>query len=183
MVSLATVQKRFEIVLTLVEGGAGQFRGVVSEAPQSGQPNYVMTDPRKLLRVKDGVPIVPGQVVQTPGGEKLLVGENGASDSHEGILWRSFRLFLVTKQMVWTRRGRTVDPLTKLERDTAPVELGRPWVVFEPLDREINDSKLRRTFEQARFLVGANIQADDLLDDRVVSKVDSQLGLRIGVLT
>ena len=183
MVSLVSTQKRFEIPLQVIEGGSGTFRGVLSEAEQNSQPSFVFANPRKVLRVPDRSLIRTGMVIQTPHGEKLLVGENGPSESSRGTLWLSFRMFLVTRQVKWERRTFTTDPVTQRPRDSGTALIGTPWTVVEPLDREANDSKLRHSFEQVRFVTGAQILADDLIDGHPVTKADDQLGLRVGFYT
>jgi hypothetical protein len=61
--------------------------------------------------------------------------------------------------------------------------MGTVWAAMEPLDREAFDRKIRASFEQSRFITGAAVLSDDLLDGRPVTKSDVLLGLRIGVIT
>lgn len=183
MVSLVSTQKRFEIPFQVIEGGSGTLRGVLSEANQTEQPTHVFAHPRKVLRVPAQSLLRTGMVIKTPHGENLLVGENGPSENGRGTLWLSFRLFLVTQQVRWERRTFVTDLITQRPRDSGTALMGTPWVVIEPLDRESNDSKLRRSFEQVRFVTGADILGDDLLDGHPVTKSDSQLGLRVGFYT
>lgn len=181
MVSLSTVQRRFEVPLQILEGGSGIFHGVLAESEQNSQPTYVFAHPRRVLRVKATSPVRTGMVVVSPSGEKLLVGENGPSETAGGVLWQSYRMFKVTRQVEWYRRTFAIDPITQLERDIGMQSMGTPWLVVEPMDRETSDSKLKRSFETTRFLAGADIQADDLLDGHQVTKCDTQLGIRVGV--
>lgn len=183
MVSLRSVQRRFEIPLEVIAGGSGTFHGVLSEAEQNSQPTYVFAHPRKVLRVAPNCPIKLGMLVLTPTGERLLVGDNGPSETWRGALWRSFRMFAVTRQVTWTRRRFSIDPITQLRRDIGEEAMGTPWMSIEPMDRETNDSKLHHSFETVRFISGEEIQADDLLDGHPVTKCDVQLGLRVGVYT
>ena len=183
MAGLMSVQKRFEVPLKLIEGGVGTLHGVLSEAEQNSQPTYVFANPRKVLRVPSGSMVKTGMVLETPHGEKLLVGENGPSENKQGTLWLSFRMFLVTHQVKWQRRAFATDPVTQRPRDIGVTLMGNPWMVVEPLDREANDSKLRHSFEVVRFVAGAEILADDLIDGHPVTKADSQLGLRVGFYT
>ena len=183
MVSLSSVQKRFEVPLQIIAGGSGKFQGVLSEAEQNSQPTYVFARPRKVLRVDPKVPIQPGMLVLTPAGERLLVGDNGPSETWRGTLWKSFRMFAVTKQVLWQRRVFAVDPITQLQRDLGLTTIDNPWIAFEPADRETNDSKLKHSFETIRFITGAEVLPDDLLDGHPVTKCDIQLGLRVGVYT
>jgi hypothetical protein len=57
------------------------------------------------------------------------------------------------------------------------------WVALEPFDREAVDREMRFSFEQHRVIAGVEIKAQDLIDNRPVTKVDKQLGVYIGVLT
>lgn len=182
MVSLKSVQKRFEVPLTIIEGGSGIVRGVIAEAEQNSLPAYNFAKPRRVFRVQPDSIVRPGMVLLSPAGERLLVGDNGPSESWRGVLFRSYRLFAVSKQVKWERRAFAVDPITQLERDLGLVLLGRPWVVTETTDRELSDPKLKRSFEQMRFVSGAAIQTDDILDGRTVSKSDTQLGITVGLL-
>ena len=183
MVSLVSVQKRFEIPLEVIGGGIGMFKGVLSEAEQNSQPTYVFAHPRRVMRVAPNVPVQTGMLVLTPSGERLLVGENGPSETWRGVLWCSFRMFAVTKQVRWTRRQFAADPITQLPRDIGDQLMGNPWLVIEPQDRETNDSKLHHSFETVRFISGEDIRGDDLIDGHPVTKADLQLGLKVGVYT
>jgi hypothetical protein len=182
MVSLASVHDRFEVPVTVIEGGSGVVRGVLSEAEQNSQPTYVFAHPRRVFRVKPNSLVKTGMVVRTPAGETLLVGENGPSESWRGVLWKSFRMFSVSKQVLWQKRNFAIDPITQIKRDIGLSTGGHPWMVLEAVDREVNDGRLRRSFEQVRFITGADVQADDLIEGKVVSKCDNQLGLRVGFL-
>ena len=183
MVSLKTVTKRFEIQFTVVEGGRGIVRGVLSETDQNAQPSYIFVQPRHVLRSTFPTAIKPGMVIKSPSGAPFIVGANGPSETMDGTLWQSFRLFEPTGRYEWTRRGKVIDPITRQEREGETISLGKIWVAVESMDREVFDRGLRASFEQARFITGAPVQSDDLIDNRAITKVDKQLGVYIGVIT
>lgn len=183
MVSLASVQDRFEINCTVIEGGRGVVRGVLVEAPQTQAPSYVFVAPRMIFRVHNPTALSPGMVIKTPEGSVYIVGENGPSESAEGTLWISFRLFEATGRYTWKRRVKVVELVTNLEQDGEPEDLGSVWAAVEPEDRMAVDLKLRTSFEQSRFITGAAVMADDLLNGQPVIRADRQLGLIVGVIS
>lgn len=183
MVSLNTVGARFEIPFRVVEGGKGLVKGILSETDQNAQPSYIFVQPRHVLRTTLPSAIKLGMVLRSASGANFIVGANGPSETYRGTIWQSFRLFEPTGQYDWVRRSKLEDPITKQPREGPPIPMGKIWVAIEPLDREAFDRSLRSSFEQTRFITGAPIESDDLVDNRAVTKVDKQLGLSIGVLT
>ena len=115
MPSLAQTGDRFEIPLTVIEGGSGVFHGVLIDTSQNTQTATVFSDPRRLMRVRNPSAVQPGMVIRTPLGEVFIVANNGGSELPEGPVWKSFKLFKATQQVRWKRRGRTTDPVTLLE--------------------------------------------------------------------
>jgi hypothetical protein len=183
MVSLKSVGRRFEIPFTVIAGGSGMVRGILSETDQNAQPAYVFVQPRHVLRTMSPTAIKVGMVITSPTGAPFIVGANGPSENWHGTLFDSFRLFEPTGQFRWTRRKTTTDPITNQERDDGVTSFGLIWVAIEAMEREVMDSRLRTSFEQSRFITGADVRSDDLIDNRAITKVDKQLGLSIGVLT
>lgn len=183
MVSLKTVGERFDIAFKVIEGGQGLVTGILSETDQNAQPAYVFIQPRHVLRTIYPTALKVGMVIESAAGSKFIVGDNGPSENWRGTLFQSFRLFEPTGRYLWQRRKMKIDPITKAQRDDGLEDVGLVWAAIEALEREVNDSRLRSSFEQNRFITGAPIRSDDLLDNRAVTKVDKQLGLSIGVLT
>jgi len=184
MAGLKTAGKRFEIPFIVIEGGSGIVTGILSETDQASQPSYVFVQPRHVFRCSYPTAVKPGMVIQSQAGTKFIVGDNGPSETWRGTLWESFRLFEPTGRYLWQRRVKVIDPITKLKMDAlVPQNLGMIYAALEPIDREQIDRDMRQNFEQVRLIAGADIQSDDLVDNRAVTKVDKQLGLAIGVLT
>jgi hypothetical protein len=183
MASLSKVGRRFEVPFTIIEGGSGVIRGVMSEADQKQIPVYAFVNPRHVLRTPLKTALRTGMVVRSQSGAVFIVGENGPSEQPEGTIWMSWRLFDATQQVHWTRRRKTIDPVTRLERDQGFDDLGLIWAAIEPLDREVSDFRMSASFEQARIITGQPIKHDDLIDERKVTRSERALGVTIGVLT
>lgn len=183
MVKLADSGARFEIPMTVIEGGSGIIHGVLVETSQHTQTATVFTDPRRIIRVRLPTRLRAGMVLRSPAGEVFIVAENGTSELPEGTLWDSFKLYKATGQVAWKRRGETTDPVTLLPVEAEPVDMGTVWVAIEPLTREAIERRLHVNIEQAQFLTGADVQRDDTLDGRPVTRSDNMMGIRIGVLT
>jgi hypothetical protein len=122
-------------------------------------------------------------VIKSPAAGIYIVGDNGTSETSKGVLWQSFRLFEAKRTARWERRVKTVDPVTRLARDSHLEYLGDPWVAIEPMEREVLDRKIHASIEQNRFISGANILSDDILDGQQVTKSGVMLGVRVGVLS
>lgn len=183
MVKLAHTHKRFETTLTVIEGGSGIVRGLLTETDQSQIPAYTFVNPRRILRTDFFTAVKPGMVIRSQAGEVFLVGENGPSEASGNVIWQSWRLFEATGQVTWVRRTRIIDPITKQPKEGPPQNMGLIWVTQEPLDRETPDLKLRVSFEQDRFLSGAKVKPEDTVNGKRVIRADDVLGLKLGVLT
>ena len=183
MLTLKTVGRTFEVPLRVVEGGTGTIYGVLSEAPQDTIPSYIFVPSRRVLRVTWPTALKFGQVVEAAAGTRFILGSNGSSEQPEGVLWQGFRLFEVTQKVRWTRRGKVIDPITRLEKEGVDIDMGLISVAIEPTDREDAERRIHTSVEKARFIAGADIQPDDMLGNYKVVRSDLQLGLKIGMLS
>lgn len=183
MASLSKVGRRFEVPLTIIEGGSGIVRGVLSETDQKQIPVYAFVNSRHVLRTPVATTLKVGMVLRTASNTVFIVGENGPSEQSEGTIWLSWRLFQATGKFRWQRRQKIVDPVTELERDSGLQDMGEIWCAVEPLDREVSDFRMSASFAQARIITGRPVKTDDLVDGRKVSRAEPSLGIIIGVLT
>lgn len=181
---LSKVGRRFYHKFEVIENGRGWVTGLLSDTEQESQPTYVFIQPRHVFRTPMPTALKAGMVIRSKSGEVYIVGENGPSEHRYGTIWQSFRLFEATARVSWARRGKVTDPITTLERDKQiPDPLGMIWVAYEPFDREAVDREMRFSFEQHRVIAGVPLQAEDLIDNRPITKVDKQLGVYIAVVT
>lgn len=182
MPSLRNADDRFGALLTIIDGGSGQFTGIVSEPGQGEVPAYAFNLPRRLLRVEAGLPLRAGQVVRSPEGTVWMLGQHGAAETNNGTLFRNFRLFEATGQFRWERRGKAVDPTTRLPKDTGLQLAGMIWGVYEPGSSELFDRTVHSSFETGRFITTAPVELNDMIDGKKVSRVDLQLGVNVVTL-
>lgn len=183
MASLKKVGARFNVPLTIVEGGSGVFHGVLSEADQKQIPVYAFVNSRHVLRTAMQTALRAGMVIRTPAGMHYIIGENGPSEQHDGALWQSWRMFQATGQVEWKSRKKVIDPVTLTERDDGYTDPVMIWAAVEPLDREVGDFRMSTSFEQSRVITGQKIKHDDIVDGRKVTRAEPSLGVVIGVLT
>lgn len=183
MPSLSNIDRRFQVPLTVVEGGSGIVYGVLTEADQKQLPVNVFINPRHVLRTKVQTAIKAGMVLKTASGSHYIVGYNGPSEQAQGTIWQSWRLFEATKQIEWRRRRKVVDPITKLERDDGYEPMGTIWAAFEMLSRQLTDYRAVENFEQTQIIVGQPVKLDDILDNRKVTRMVPTMGVQVGAIT
>lgn len=181
MLSLQVIDDKFEIMFTVIDNGSGQFRGIIDEISQTQAPSYVFSPPRRILRVKPGSLVDSAMVIRSAGGTNYLVGEHGDSETHEGKVFKSFRLFETHTLYPVKRLETLVEPITNLPSREEPVTVATIWGTYEPLP-EIFDRELRVPAESARFITNYHLERQDIVDGKQVVRVDQQLGLYIAIL-
>jgi hypothetical protein len=182
MLSLASIDDKFNIRFEILENGSGVFSGIIDEIVQNQAPSFVFVPPRRLLRVEAELPVETGMVIQSEGGAIYMVAEHGESESFQGTVFKSFRLFPTHEKWLLQRRMKTTDVVTDLPMDDEIVEIANIWGAYEPLPEQF-DRETRVAAETARFITNYPIQREDILDKKRVFRVDKQLGLYIAVLT
>jgi hypothetical protein len=182
MPSLSAVDSRFTVKFAILVGGSGTFSGVINEPGQGEVPSFQFNLPRRLLRVQPGLPLKAGMVIKDPDGTVFMLGEHGASEVSGRTLFRNFRMFEATAQFAWQKRGKAIDPVTTLEKDTGLKDQPPIWGTYEPESREAFDRGMRSNFETGRFITTTPVERDDMIDGRKVARVDRQLGIYICML-
>lgn len=178
---LSATDQRFLVTFDIIEGGSGQFKGIISEPGQGEVPSFQFNLPRRLLRIQTGLPVVAAMVIRDQSGGVYMLGEHGTSETHGTTLFRNYRLFEAPQQYDWQTRGKSIDPVTRLQTDTGLTPPIRIWGVYEPSPERF-DRTTHVSFEAGRFITNRVIKRDDLVDGRKVNRVDNQLGLSLAVL-
>lgn len=183
MLSLENADERFKIKFEVIENGLGTFGGVIDEINQVPGSTAVFSAPRRILRVDKLLPINTRMVVRTQGGTVCLVGLHGDSESFQGTVFRSFRLFQATNKYSWERRVSEIDTVTQLPKTEGmrPMDPPMIWGSYEPTP-ELFDREHRVPIETARFITNHPVQRQDRIDGKDVARVDYQLGLYIATL-
>lgn len=175
---LSSTDQRFLVNFEVLEGGSGQFGGIISELGQGEAPSFMFNLPRRLLRVASGVPIKASMVIKEQSGGVYILGEHGTSESRGLVMFTNYRLFTAPQQYNWQTRIKVIDPITHLETDTGLSEPVKIWGVYEPSPERF-DRTTHVSFEAGRFLTNRVIQREDVIDGRKVVRVDSQLGISL----
>ena len=178
MPSLQKANNRFLTRLQVIDQGSGFFQGIVDEPSQGTIPSYQFTNGRRILRTNPGVPVRAGMVIKTEGGSTFITGTLGNDD----LVFQSFRLFEVTGKYSWQTRGKSINPVTKLPQDTGLISKGDIWGVYEPSSQEVFDRQLHLDLEAGNFITNADIQRDDMINGKRVTRVDGVLGVKLAVL-
>ena len=183
MLSLDNADERFKTRFEIIENGSGVFSGIIDEISQTQVPSYVFSPPRRLLRVDKLLPINTRMIVRTQGGTVFLIGQHGDSETTQGTVFRSYRMFQATKRYHWQRRVSTVNKLTKLPETDGVQDMTPPyiWGSYEPTPEQF-DRETHVSIETARFITNHPIQRQDRIDGKDVVRVDEQLGLFIATL-
>lgn len=177
MPSLRGVSNRFAS-LYMTEGGFA-IRGTIFPVEEGKIPSYDFTPSRLLFRTSPDSLAAAGQILIDEYGRRFLLADLGKVDFMGDPTYRTFRLYEMTHQMVWTRESTIIDPVTKLERSTGRQDLGTIWVALELYGREEVDRTLRILEETSRVITGSALQLNDQLDGRVVRRVNPLLGVTV----
>lgn len=184
MLNLGNADSKFRTRFQVIENGTGVFTGIIDEISQTQVPAYVFSPPRRLLRVNRNLPINTTMVIRTQGGTVFLVGENGDSETAQGTVFRSFRLFQAIKRYRWQRKSQYIEAVTGLEGDITLVDHGSGfvWGSYEPTPEQF-DRETHVSIETARFITNQPLERQDVIDGKNVVRVDYQLGLYIATLS
>ncbi len=178
MTRLSQTTNRFSKPITIIEGGSGTFNAVMDEPPQGSVASYQFTEPRRLMRLLPNQSVPVPCVIRNKSGDVFIVADLGSSVD----VFRSYRLFDVTGQYTWERRGKQVDPVTNLPKDSKVSQnLGLIWGVMEPQPEQF-DRQIRSSFEINRFVTNKPIQLDDIVNGERVMRVDQLMGVYVASL-
>ena len=182
MLSLASIDDKFNIRFEILENGSGTFSGIIDEIVQNQAPSFTFVPPRRLLRVPAELPVATGMVIQSQAGAIYMVAEHGESESFEGTVFKSFRLFPTHEKFSVKRTMKIAETVTNLPKSQEPVEIANIWGTYEP-QPEMFDRETRVSEETARFITNFPIEMGDEVAKKKVFRVDKQLGLYIATLS
>lgn len=168
---------RFRAVYRTLDGR--RFHGEIL-APPTRQDATAFERPRRLLKVGAGAAVQAGTLFRTGTGRVYLCADNGDSD-RERLLYRTFKLIEMDRQLPWQRRTAATDPVQGLARAGTPAALGPVYCTLEPVTR-IADA-LRVPARQYRLITAAALQPGDRLGDYQVGTVETLLGVTVAEAT
>lgn len=178
MVSLATAGRRFDSLMQTTDGLP--FRGTIEPLAEREPQPYDFSEPRLLLRVQHNCPVRTGMTIIDPAGRRLLLADHDVSFQYDEFEYRTHRLFLMNREVEWKREAVVIDALTGLKKSTnEPTDLGKIWCMMERMEREYLDATLRLREETFRVVTGADIKLNDIIDGKVVKRIDINRGIKI----
>lgn len=125
--------------------------------------------------------VAAGDVVRLQGGERFILGDDGAG---VGGVTRTWVLFFVTGDYHVRRQGTYEDAVTGLPRPAATTAWTAPMCV-EPVT-EKQDGSTRVPSEAYRAVTGADLRTGDVVTvdgfDRTARRVDLRMGVRVADL-
>lgn len=150
---------------------------VIRPASESDQPNFEMSAPKLIGRVKNNSLLKTGDVIRVagPNPQRFLMTNHGSTEGYN-----VHKLFECNKKVLWERKSTVIDPLTQLEKETGYVEQGTIWVLWQNLRREKPDYSMRIEEESRLVVTGEDVRFDDRLDGQTVKRLNSDvLGLNL----
>ena len=176
MSRLLDVSERLKQRLTTIDGR--RFYGYIWISQLRNLPDTSFVYPRRFLRVSKNAQVGITDVIRTPGGDHYLVAEHGTEEFGGDVVSKQFRLFKVDKQISWKRKATVVDPVTGLAKQIGDTLLGTIWCALAPIRMEEDSIHIAKRVY--RLITGAQIQVDDIVDNRlVVRNVETLLGVSI----
>ena len=127
--------------------------------------------PYRVLIVKSKGLIQPGNVVQAPGGDKLLVLEYSTDHNWS----EAYRAAYASQPLVWQRRVVETDPVSLVKRDIGFQDMG---VIYAYIDKPEVLSFEASSDTKYRILTGEEIVAGDTIDGKTVKRVYSVMGVK-----
>lgn len=182
MLSLQSIDDKFNITFEILENGSGTFKGIIDEIVMNQAPSFVFVPPRRLLRVPATLPLNTSMIVRSQAGTVYMLGEHGFAESFQGTVFNSFRLFPTHDRYAIMRRVAVNDAVTGLKKDDSVIQVATVWGSYEPLP-EAFDRETRVAAETARFITNHPIERGDIIDGKRVFRVDKLLGLYIATLS
>lgn len=172
MASLHTSARRFQ---TLIYRENGQpFLGTIMPVDEGKIPTYDFSSPRLMLRTLDRTLVKPRDVILDNLNRRFIVGDNGYSPYGDQF---TYRLFEVLADLAWKRTTTGTDSLTGLKKGQVIQDLGTIPCMVEMTGREYPDRASNLSEETRRVITSANLQLGDQLDDAVVKRLDTALGV------
>lgn len=128
--------------------------------------------PYRMLVVRAPIIVEVGDLINTDNGEKILLLDHPSDNS-----WtRNFKAAYARTAFSWKRPMTVEDPVTGFKREGVPVDMGLLYVNF---DTPIEETTLTMSETEYRFLTGEDVRVRDIVDGKIVEKVNRVLGVNL----
>ncbi|WP_353645764.1 hypothetical protein [Mesorhizobium sp. WSM2239] len=178
MPSLQSAALRFQT--TIVKENGQPFYGTIMPVEEGEIPSYDFSIPRLMLRTTVQGIVSPRNIILDDLSQRYIVASHGHSQ-HGGHF--TFRLFKVNADFAWKRATTGKDTLTGLSRESAEQDLGLIPCLVEMTGRQFPDSVTNIAEETRRILTSAELALGDRVDDAIVRRIDTALGVTYGEIS
>jgi hypothetical protein len=127
---------------------------------------------RRLMRVKPGTPVDPGDAVHSSSGQTWLVGEHG-----EASTYTVMKLFEANRKGTWERPTGSEDTVTGLQTSGSPTDNGQVYYLLEPAGAA--EDQLNIPEAEYQLITNADVQEGDRVGGLTILRADELLGLRV----
>ncbi len=172
MPSLQSAARRFQS--TIYRENGQPFQGTIMPIDEGEIPSYDFSSPRLLLRTTVLGVVKAREVIVDDLSRRYIVANHGYSPQGKHF---TFTLFQVLADFTWKRNATGKDPLTGLKRNEQIQDFGTIPCLVEMTGREIPDRVSQLTEETRRVVTPAELQLGDQVDDAVVRRIDTALGV------
>lgn len=146
------------------------FKASLTNTPKGGQHE---NSSYRILFTNKPCFVKVGDVVKTPGGEKLILLQH-PSDASEVA---SFKAAYVSKEETWFRTPKVLDTVSKVMKDGTPVSMGILYVNFD-MPHDVPVGVLSDT--RYRFITGQDVKVGDKIGTLIVKTLYNVSGVKLG---
>lgn len=172
MPSLSSVARRFQT--TIYKENGQPFFGTIMPVEEGKIASFDFSSPRLLLRTTTRDVVRARDVILDEIDRRFIVGNHGYSPQGGHF---TFHLYQVLADLPWKRKTETTDTLTGLKRAETTVDLGTIPCLIEMTGREFPDRVSNLSEETRRVITSAALELGDQVDDAIVRRIDTALGV------
>ena len=150
------------------------FYGQILEIPDTSRvSNFLST--RRYLRTQIETNVRLRDIVIF-NGTKAVVAEHG-DGFYKIPIYRHFKLFEINEEGNWFQKRKKIDPVTGVESPERDDLKGLVFLSVQPKTDIEDKIKIQQNTKMA--ICNADVKVDDRIDDWVVTKADTVLGVTL----
>ena len=157
-----------------------RFYGQLIKPPMSQTRTSSFFNPRRILKVDRNQDVNNGDVFQLLDGEWGLCFDN-TEGYYRDVIYRTFGVIVLDRELSWKRRLVEIDPLTKLEKTVGYKDMGILRCSLEFIANE--DDSLKVPQPRYRLLCGKKILPGDLVAGEIsIRHVERVAGISLALV-
>lgn len=167
---LLYVGDKFRFKMKKVTGA--EFFGQLLDLPDTSRVSNFLTA-RRYLRTRPTASVAPGDVI-IADSIKYIVADHGTG-FHFGPIYKHFKLFEVDTVAVWSKKTFAPDSVTGVQKMTRTPQSESVYMSIQPKNAIVDKLNIQQQTYVA--IVNRAVSRDDVLDGKIVTKVDKVLGV------